>query len=115
MKVIVAGSRGITDYEIVKGSIEASPFIISEIVSGGARGVDRLGERWAEETNCPYTRFPAEWHKHGRSAGYIRNTHMANYADALIAIWDGHSPGTRHMIKAAREKGLEIFTTIIKR
>jgi len=79
---------------------------ITEVVSGGAKGVDRLGELWAQKRNIPITRFPAEWNKYGKRAGYIRNKEMALYADALLAIWDGESKGTKHMIDSALEQGL---------
>lgn len=111
MKTIIAGSRTITDYEIVKKAIRDSGFEISEVVSGTASGVDRLGERYARENGLPIRQFPAEWNEYGKAAGPIRNVQMAEYADALIAIWDGCSSGTRHMIKAAEKNDLKIFVT----
>ncbi len=70
-----------------------------EIVSGGAAGVDTFGEQWAYEANVDVKRFPAQWHKYGRSAGHRRNADMARYADRLIAFWDGQSKGTENMIR----------------
>lgn len=98
MKVIIAGSRGVTNPAAVKKAIADSGFTITEVVSGGARGVDRLGEDWALANNIPVKQFIPEWDERGRKAGIIRNLSMAEYADALVAIWDGSSPGTRHMI-----------------
>jgi hypothetical protein len=69
-----------------------------EVVSGCARGADQLGERWADERGYPVKRFPADWHKHGKRAGYLRNEEMAGYATHLVAFWDGRSRGTKHMI-----------------
>jgi predicted Rossmann fold nucleotide-binding protein DprA/Smf involved in DNA uptake len=109
MNVIIAGSRGVTDYEIVCEAIDRSGFHVTRVVSGAARGVDQLGERWAKEHDRPLLRMPAEWKTYGRSAGYRRNETMAGVADALIAIWDGQSPGTHHMIQAARRRGLRVF------
>lgn len=113
MRVIVAGSRTIKDFEQVKTAIEESGFVThpatSKIVSGGASGVDQLGERYARETGCALDRFPAQWERYGRSAGFKRNEEMAQNADALVAVWDGRSRGTRHMIDVARAKGLAIF------
>lgn len=109
MRVIIAGSRGITDYALVSHAIQNSGFPISRVISGAARGVDQLGERWAKEHRIPVLRMPAEWTKYGRSAGYRRNEDMASVGDALIAIWDGRSPGTRHMIETASRRGLHVF------
>jgi len=100
MKIIIAGSRGFTNYNILKKYLDTiiENMDIEEIVSGGARGVDRLGERYAHENNITLKIFPAEWNTYGRSAGYKRNALMGNYADGVIAIWDGVSRGTKHMI-----------------
>lgn len=109
MKVIIAGSRDVTDYNTVRQAISRSGFPVTHVISGAARGVDQLGERWAKDHALPLLRVPAEWNTYGRSAGYRRNEDMAGVADALIAIWDGHSPGTRHMIETARRRGLRVF------
>lgn len=113
MKVIIAGSRSITDFETVKKAIECCPFSISEVVSGGAKGVDLLGEKYAGEENIPKEVFKPSWsnlevpgaivktNKYGKynaKAGIDRNEEMGDYADALIAVWDGKSKGTQHMI-----------------
>jgi hypothetical protein len=90
-------------------AISRSRFEISEVVSGGARGIDQLGERWARDSGVPIKTFEPNWDKFGRSAGMIRNVEMARYADALIAIWDGKSRGTRHMIEQAKKYGLRLF------
>lgn len=112
MKVIIAGSRSAGEYMNfldVEKAVLQSGFVISEVVSGTARGADRLGEQFAESYRIPIKRFPAAWEVHGRSAGYIRNSEMANYADALIALWDYNSRGTKHMIDLARDKGIPVF------
>lgn len=75
-----------------------SGFTITEVVSGTARGVDRLGEWWAEEHHIPLIQFPPNWESYGKGAGMVRNKEMAYYADALIAVWDGKSKGTKHMV-----------------
>ena len=100
MKVIIAGSRDITDYNIVYEAVNNSgvaPYI-TEIVSGGARGVDKLGELYAKNNNIPVKIFLADWNTYNKSAGYKRNLEMGNYADYLIAVWNGESKGTKHMI-----------------
>lgn len=112
MRLIVAGSRGITDYTALQYAIAQSDFIgIDEIVSGCARGVDTLGERWANESNIPIKEFRANWGRFGRAAGHYRNSEMAAYADAAIILWDGQSRGTLDMIDLMRRAGkpAEIF------
>lgn len=109
MKTIIAGGRDITDYNLVLDAVHASSFDITEIVSGGARGVDQLGERIGREFNIPVKVFPADWDTHGKRAGPIRNAQMADYAEALIAVWDGQSRGTANMIQQATKKGLKVY------
>lgn len=72
--------------------------IITEVVSGGAKGIDTLGEHWAKNNDIPIKVFQANWDLHGKSAGIIRNKEMGNYADILVAFWDYKSRGTKHMI-----------------
>lgn len=64
---------------------------------------------WARRNNVPVEKYPANWDKYGKSAGYIRNEEMAKVADSLLAIWDGKSRGTKHMIDIATKKGLTVF------
>jgi hypothetical protein len=109
MRTIIAGSRGCTDINIVLNAIAESDFDITCIVSGTARGVDQLGEYAANILGIPIVQYPADWDYYGKSAEYTRNSLMANNADALIAIWDGVSKGTQHMITIARLKGLQTF------
>lgn len=112
MKTIIAGGRDITDYQILLAAVEASDLEcnITEVVSGCARGVDELGERWSLKTGRGIaTLFPAEWRTQGPAAGPIRNRKMAEYADALIAIWDGKSKGTKNMIETATKLGLTVY------
>lgn len=99
MKVIIAGSRNVTQYSLVVEAIKRSGYKITEVVSGCAVGVDRLGEQWAMANNIPIKEMPADWKHDGKAAGPIRNKQMAEYADAAIVIWDGQSRGTRNMIE----------------
>lgn len=114
MKVIIAGSRDITDISHVHNAFMGCGFSISEVVSGMARGVDTLAIEFAKQIKVPVYGFPANWKKHGKGAGPIRNLEMANYAEALIAIWDGKSRGTEHMIKCAESKGLKVYIHMVK-
>ena len=110
MKVIIAGSRNFNDYKFL---CEKCDKILSnqkdiEIVSGTANGADKLGETYATERGYKITRFPADWNKYGKAAGYMRNIQMAEYGDALIVFWDGKSKGTKHMIDLAKQYGLKV-------
>lgn len=109
MRVIIAGSRSITSYATVCEAIKASGFDITKVVSGCARGVDQNGEEWAFNHKIPVKLFHAFWNEEGKQAGPRRNQRMAEYAEALIAIWDGLSPGTRDMIERANKHGLKVF------
>lgn len=109
MRVIIAGGRDFSNYKLLR---QACDYMLSkaesiEIVSGTAGGADQLGEKYASERGYSIRRFPADWEKFGRAAGFKRNSEMSNYADCLIAFWDGESKGTRHMINTARKKNMQ--------
>jgi len=108
MRTIIAGSRSITDYATIESAVAESGFQITEVISGGARGVDALGEEWAMRHQVPFRRFPADWDAHGKSAGMIRNREMAEIAEALVLCWDGLSKGSKNMLKEAERRGLKI-------
>jgi hypothetical protein len=78
------------------------------IVSGMAKGADRLAFEWARAQNCKCYEMPADWNTHGRRAGFLRNVEMANASHGLLAFWDNESKGTEHMIIAAHNKGLNV-------
>ena len=109
MRVIIAGSRVITNYDLVVDAVKESGFSITEVVCGAANGVDSLGERYAKENGLKLSYFYADWKGFGKSAGIKRNEQMGNYGEALIAIWDGKSKGTNHMIKYAKKNKLLVF------
>lgn len=118
MRLIIAGSRLITDYTILQYAIAQSDFSnITEVVSGCARGVDTLGERWANESGIPIKEFRADWGRFGRAAGKYRNADMADYADAAIILWDGESKGTLDMIDKMRRarKRCEVYNELGQR
>lgn len=110
MRLIIAGSRTIASTAYVLEKLDAIVDCeeVEYVLSGMARGVDRMGEHWAEVHNVKVVQFPAQWDKYGRRAGYLRNELMADEATHLIAIWDGVSKGTKHMIDIARKRGLEV-------
>ena len=102
MKVIIAGGRDFQNWGYFCNTMSKWGYIITEVVCGDAAGADTIGARWANNNNIPIKHFPAEWDRYGKSAGYIRNAEMGEYADALIAFWNGHSTGTKHMIKTMK-------------
>lgn len=112
MKIIIAGGRDFDNYEILKEYMDHAISLLGSskvtIISGAARGADSLGELYAEENNFDIERFPAEWEKYGKGAGFKRNNQMADHADALIAFWDGESRGTQHMINTAKKKQIQV-------
>ncbi len=110
MKIIIAGGRDFNNYDLLRESCDyfLQNQLEIEIVSGAANGADKLGERYAEERGHQIKKFPAEWDKYGKSAGFKRNVEMADYADGLIAFWDGVSKGTSHMINESKKKNLKV-------
>ena len=101
MKYIIAGGRDFNNYSIVRQTIDRFSNV-DEIVSGDARGADAQGIIYGTQYNIKVVHFPAQWDLYGKSAGFIRNAEMGEYADALIAFWDGKSKGTAHMIKTMK-------------
>lgn len=116
MKTIIAGSRSFKDYELLKDfldGMQTTDSRISEVVSGCAAGADKLGERWAEENGIPIKPFPADWEGLGKQAGFRRNEKMDDYAEQLVAFWDGVSRGSKHIIKTAINKGLVTWVKMV--
>jgi hypothetical protein len=109
MRFIIAGSRNIKDYNLVSQILRDHEEDITEIVSGMAKGVDELGLLFGKANHIPVSQYPADWNLYGKKAGILRNIEMAKNADALIAIWDGVSRGTRHMIEEATNRGLKVY------
>ena len=118
VRIIIAGGRDFTDYSQLKQFMDDLLKTLEgsiEIVSGGAKGADSLGERYAREHGYKLKRFPANWDRYGKSAGIIRNKEMALYAaevtGMLVAFWDGASRGTYDMITRAEEYNLEVHVS----
>jgi hypothetical protein len=109
MICIIAGGRdySFTPSDIVLLDKILEEYGMTEIVSGCARGADTCGERWAVTHNLPVKQFPADWKKHGRVAGPIRNEEMAKYANMVILFPGG--TGTNHMFKMAKKYRLHII------
>lgn len=123
MKLIIAGSRTIEDYEHFQSLMDDylrffemhSQEPVDEIISGACpTGVDAMGERWATEQGIPVKRFPADWKSHGKAAGPIRNAQMAEYADALFLMWDGKSRGSSSMLAEMEKLNKHTISAIVR-
>lgn len=117
-KVIIAGCRWFKDYCYCERFLDLFlsrlfPNVI--IISGTAKGVDGLGEKYAKLHNLKCLRFPAKWKVYGRSAGYLRNVEMAKIATHTVLFWDYKSKGTGHMLDIARNKTIPIIIVDIRR
>lgn len=95
MKLAIIGSRSITKIDIEK----YIPSGVTEIVSGGANGVDSLTKDYAISHNIPYTEFSPDYARYKKGAPLKRNQLIAEYSDYCLAFWDGKSKGTQHTLK----------------
>jgi hypothetical protein len=117
MKLIIAGSREFTDAIFLENVIPHRINVkdIEEVVSGGARGVDQLGEAFAKKHGIPIKPFyvtKADWNTYGAAAGPMRNGRMADYADAAIIFWDGKRSMINHMKR--RKKPYQVIEVHVK-
>lgn len=112
MRLIIAGSRSLTNPQDLLDALDASGFQPTVVLSGWAAGVDFLGEQWAHRHGIPVEPYPANWRCHGMAAGPLRNETMAQKGEALLAVWDGKSRGTMDMLRKARKYGLTIVEWI---
>lgn len=103
MKLAIIGSRSFNDYNKLKEILEPYKSKITLIISGAAKGADVLGEKWAIENNIPTLIFPADWNKHGKIAGFIRNEDIIKNCEGCIAFWDKRSPGTKHSLSLCKK------------
>lgn len=117
--VIIAGSRSFNDYNLLVAELDKELSNFKEprritIITGAARGADRLGSSYAQHNGYELKEFPANWNKYGRSAGYIRNKEMIDYImqqngeRLLVVFWDGYSVGTNNIITLAKERGIKV-------
>ena len=107
MKVAVVGSRTL-NIDMMHFFI---PSVATEIISGGAKGIDAEAKRFAEKNSLKYTEFIPDYGKYGRAAPLKRNDEIIDYADIIVAIWDGKSKGTKYTIDKCRKsnKSLLVF------
>lgn len=104
MKIAVVGSRDYQEHWMVVSKLWEYWNSYGEelvIVSGGAKGVDRIAEQWAKKNHVPTEIYKPDWEKHGKSAGMIRNGEIIANVSALLAFWDGQSKGTWNSIERA--------------
>lgn len=115
MRVVVCGSRDWEDPGVVRVKITEKLASLSkdtEIVTGGARGVDSWTDAIARSLGLPTTVMPADWDKFGRAAGRIRNIAMLDTnPDLVMAFWDGSSRGTKHTIDEAMKRNISVEVT----
>lgn len=109
MRTIIAGTRKAT-YRQTWDALMTCPWLdkVTVVLSGMAAGADTHGAAEARLHGFAVEEYPADWRKHGKAAGMIRNQQMADNADGLIAAWDGQSRGTADMIRRAKAKGLRV-------
>ena len=108
-KIAIVGSRKYQHIHKIKRAIEFFSHYDCEIVSGGAYGVDTIAETFAKEFGIPATIFPADWDAYGKRAGAMRNKQIVDYADVIIAFWDGQSKGTQITVGMAKRAGKKVL------
>lgn len=108
--VAIIGSRTFNDYNIIKDEFLkiTNNIIVSKIISGGALGADKIGEKIALEFNIPITIFKPDWSL-GKHAGFLRNSDIVINSDIIIAFWNGISKGTHDSIKKAKKLKKELY------
>ncbi len=109
MKVLICGSRSVSDPALIAQAVADSGMTPTHIVSAGARGVDTFARLYAQSNGIEFTEYLADWDRYGKRAGFMRNCLMVGAVDAVIAVWDGISPGTKHSIDYATSQGKQLF------
>ena len=107
IRLAIVGSREFNDYNTLENVIEnicdENEFEIIEIVSGGARGADALGEQYANKYSIDKNIFYADWKTYGKRAGFLRNVDIIKNCDVCVCFWNGQSHGTKHDIELCRQ------------
>lgn len=114
LRIIIAGSRRFDNYNFMRAKlrrVDIGNYDVT-VISGTAKGADRLGEQWAKNHKFNIERYPANWSMYGKTAGIIRNRQMAEHADMCVVFWDGESKGTLNMIQTARDVGIPVYVFI---
>ena len=112
-KLAIIGSRDFDDYALLKAKLTSiSP---AQIISGGAKGADKLAERYAIEQGIDLIVYKADWKQYGRGAGIIRNRQIIEHCDEVLAFWDGQSRGTKSSIDYARKLNKPIVIELFQK
>ncbi len=111
MKVAIIGSRNLT----VSNISSYIPIETTEIVSGGAKGVDNCAREFARSNNMMYTEFRPDYGRYGKCAPLVRNKEIVEYSDCVLAFWNGESKGTKYVIEYARKIGVDIRIFILNK
>ena len=117
MKLAIVGSRSFNDYDLLETWAD-SIFYMQDtdekfVVSGGASGADSLAEQYTNTHITTLIKFPAEWNKYGKSAGFIRNQQIVDNCDMVLAFWDGESRGTADTIAKAKKAKKPTFIVYV--
>lgn len=107
MKLAIIGGREFNDYSLlvnVMGQFFSGENKPHHIVSGGAKGADSLGARYAKENNIALTEYRPDWKTYGMRAGFLRNETIISDCDMVLAFWDGVSRGTGHSLSLAKKQ-----------
>lgn len=107
MIIAIVGSRDFAPLGKIEKYIRQLP-LDTVIISGGARGVDRLAVSWAKFMGMETLEYLPDWNKYGKSAGMRRNSDIVANCDRLVAFWDGSSKGTKDSIDKAKLAGKEV-------
>ena len=105
MRLIIAGSHTFTNYQCLCQTLVPDRSRITQVLTGGARGAEQLGYRWAWKHAIRHRLFRADWERFGKAAGVRRNHQLAQAGDVLVVFEDGPSPGTAHLIQCMQQLG----------
>ncbi len=107
MKLAVIGSRSFSDKQLLF-SILSGINNIELIISGGAKGADQMAEEFAKQHNIDTLIFKPDYNQFGRGAPLIRNKHIVNSSELIVAFWDGKSRGTKNALEHTQKSGKKI-------
>ncbi len=110
-KILICGGRDYINWKKLRGVMNLHVDIFgmpTEVIHGDASGADKMGGLWAENLGIPVRKFPAQWKRYGKSAGYVRNYEMAEEKPDFVYAFPG-GKGTAMMVKLAEQRGLQVI------
>lgn len=116
MKLMITGSRSLSKNEEATRDVnETLDALLAkhadiQLLSGGARGIDKMAEAWAKERKVPVVLYLPDYKRFKRGAPLVRNQEMVDTCDGVVAFWDGKSKGTKFVLDRARGKLLSCST-----